>query len=218
MDFSTANQIWSHFARDCHDRSLVHHLSEGQKLLMFRRVVVSTALVSVLVAASFGTAHAATVPPGKWAPKFCTAIDDYQTTISAQSDDLTTTLASVTDLQTGRDQIVAFLGNMVAAANTAAGALKQAGAPSTPNGAKIAAKFVAGLKASATVFADGKANAAKLSTTSVAAFQKQGKQVGVDLTDASEQLSKSFDGIGKLDKGKQLEKAVKAAPECAFLI
>jgi hypothetical protein len=185
---------------------------------VLRRLFITICLVAALVGASLGTAHAATVPPGKWAPKFCTAIDEYQSTITAQSDAVDTALTSVTDLQSGRDQLVSYLGKMVVAAKTAARALERARSPSTPNGGKIAAKFVAGLRASSKLFADAEAKAEKLSTTDVQAFSTDGKKLGQDLSDAGDELSTSFSGIGKLDKGKQLEKAVKAAPECAFLL
>jgi hypothetical protein len=185
---------------------------------MFRRVLVSTFVIAGLVAASFGTAHAATVPASKWAPKFCTAIDDYQQEITAQGTAVDTALAGVTDLTAGRDELVSYLGKMVAAADTAAKAVQKAGTPSTPNGGKIAAKFVSGLKASSKLFASAKAKAGKLSTTDATAFAADGKQLGQDLTDAGNKLGDSFNGIGTLDKGQKLENAVKAAPACAFLL
>jgi hypothetical protein len=184
---------------------------------MSRRLLIITALVAGLVAASVGTAQAATVSPAKWAPKFCDAVTTYQTTISTQSDAMTSALEGTTDLNAARDQIESFLGKMVAAANTAARQVQRAGSPSSPNGAKIEARFVAGLKASSKLFAQAKAKAAQLPTTSATAFKTKGKQLGHDLSDAGEELSKSFSGIGKLDKGKKLEAAVKAAPECSSL-
>jgi hypothetical protein len=196
----------------------MQRLSEGQKILMFRRVFISTALVSALVAASMGTAHAATVPAAKWAPKFCTAIQQYQTTITSQSDAVGTALSSVTDLQTARDQLSTYLSSMVDAAKTAATAVQKAGSPSTTNGDKIAAKFVAGLQASSKLFAKAQTKAGKLSTTDAQAFAVDGKKLGSDLSSAGDELSKGFSGIGKLDKGKKLEAAVKAAPECSFLL
>jgi hypothetical protein len=183
----------------------------------FRRLIPVAALVVCLLVTGVGAADAATVAPAKWAPKFCNAIDQYQKTITGQADAMTTALADVTNLETGRAEIVGFLGKMVTAANTAARRVKKAGSPSTPNGAKISARFVSGLESSAKVFADAKAQAKKLPTTTPAAFQKKGKQLGQDLTAAGDKLTKSFGGIDKLDKGKQLEAAVKAAPECAFL-
>ena len=185
---------------------------------MLRRALLTTLVVGGLFAASFGTAAAATVSPSTWAPKFCTAVVQYQSTISQQSDSLSTALTDVTDLKTGRDQIVAYLGAMQDAATTAKQQLQKAGAPSSANGTKIAKTFVAGLGASAKLFANAKADAAKLSTTDASAFKTKGKQVGQALSDAGDQLSKRFSGIPKLDTGKKLETAVKAAPECAPLL
>jgi hypothetical protein len=104
------------------------------------------------------------------------------------------------------------------AATTAKQQVQQAGAPALPNGTKIAKTFVAGLAASATLFAKAKAQAAKLPTTSINQFKVKGKQVGQSLSDAAEALSQRFAGIKKLDTGKKLEAAVKAAPECAPLV
>ena len=39
------------------------------------------------------------VPPEQWAPKFCTAIQTYETTISAEGDAMTTALEGTTDLK-----------------------------------------------------------------------------------------------------------------------
>ena len=184
---------------------------------MIRRLCCTGALALGLLATSVPSAQAATVSPSKWAPKFCNAVVDYQTTISQETDSMDAALEQVTDLATARDQIVSFLGDMVTAANTAKRAIQAAGSPSSPNGDKIEAAFISGLGASAQVFAKGKASAAKLPTESVEAFKTKGKELGVDLTNAGEALSKSFSGIGKLDKGKKLTAAVKAAPECASL-
>ena len=65
--------------------------------------------------------------------------------------------------------------------------------------------------------AHAKAQAAKISIKGKAAFAKEGKQVGVDLQEAGDRIGKSFGGVDKLDTGKKLEVAIKAAPECAFL-
>ena len=185
--------------------------------MIIRRIPVVAFVVVGLVAAATTGASAATVSPSTWAPKFCTALEDYQTTISDKSEQMTTALEGVTDLSEGRAQIVSFLGEMVTAAKTAKRVIARAGDPSTPNGGKIEALFVKALDASAGIFADAKAQAAKISIKNKAAFAKEGKQVGVDLKDAGDRIGKSFGGVDKLDRGKKLETAIKATPECAFL-
>jgi hypothetical protein len=188
-----------------------------QEHSLLHRLAITLCVVVGLLGASVAPAQAASVAPDTWAPKFCTALAQWQTTISTQSEGLTTALEGVDDLETGRTQIAAYLGKMVVASKLAAKQLQRAGSPSTPNGAKIAAKFVAGLRIAAKEFASAKASAAKLPTATVAAFAKQGKKLSVKLSDAGQAVTKSFSGIAKLDKGKKLEGAVKAAPECAFL-
>jgi hypothetical protein len=185
--------------------------------VIIRRFSVVALVVVGLVAGATTCASAATVSPSTWAPRFCTALEDYQTTISDKSDQMTTALEGVTDLSEGRAQVVSFLSEMVTAAKAAKRAIARAGSPSTPNGGKIEALFVKALDASAGIFSDAKAQAAKISVKSKAAFAKEGKQVGVDLQDAGDRIGKSFGGVGKLDTGKKLETAIKATPECAFL-
>ena len=185
--------------------------------MIIRRLSVVALVVVGLVAGATTGASAATVSPSTWAPKFCTALEDYQTKISDASEQMTTALEGVTDLSEGRARIVSFLGEMVTAAKTAKRAIERAGLPSSPNGGKIEALFVKALDASSGIFSDAKAQAAKISIKSKAAFAKEGKQVGVDLQEAGDRIGKSFGGVDKLDTGKKLEVAIKAAPECAFL-
>jgi hypothetical protein len=190
-----------------------------------RRLLPTAFVVAALLGLSISSASAATVSPDVWAPKFCTAVTDWQATIQQKADSLTTALDSVDAnaqspqevLSTARDQISSFLGDMVDATKQAASEIKSAGNPSSPNGAKIEAVFVKGFQAIAKEFAKAQSSAKKLSTDSVTAFKTKGKQLGQALSDSSDTLSKGFSSIGKLDKGKKLEAAVKAAPECAAL-
>ena len=96
--------------------------------MIIRRIPVVAFVVVGLVAGATTGASAATVSPSTWAPKFCTALEDYQTTISDKSEQMTTALEGVTDLSEGRARIVSFLGEMVTAAKTA----KRVIAPQTP--------------------------------------------------------------------------------------
>ena len=97
-------------------------------------------------------------------------------------------------------------------------AIKRAGAPSSPNGAKISSRVREGFKASRKSFADAQAQAAKHLDHEHGRVQGQGRrQLGVDHQEHGDRISKNFGSLDKLDTGKKLEAAVKAAPECAFL-
>ncbi len=193
--------------------------------MIFRRTSLVALVVVGLVAGAASGASAATVSPSKWAPKFCTALDEWQTTISAKGDALTSALDGVDGtgqtpeaiLSSARDQIASFLGDMVDATDEATDAIKRAGTPSSPNGKKIAAVFVAGFKAVSKEFAKAQTSAKQLPTDSVTEFKAKGEALGQALSDSGSKLGEGFSAVDKLDKGKKLENAVKAAPACAFL-
>jgi hypothetical protein len=185
-------------------------------VIIRRLSIVAFVLVGLVAGATTG-ASAATVSPSTWAPKFCTAVIEYQTTLSTDGDALSTSLDTVTDLASGRDQIASYLADMASAAKTAKTEVKEAGVPSSPNGAKIVALFTGGLDASAKVFSNAQSEAKKLPTTSPTAFKTKGKQLSQSLSDAADELGKRFGDFPKLDKGKKLRTAVEAAPECSEL-
>jgi hypothetical protein len=184
---------------------------------MIRRLCCTGALVLGLLVASVPTAHAATVSPSEWAPAFCTALTDWQATIQEKGDAMSTELESVTDLSEGREQIAGFLGEMVDATDDATSAIKAAGRPSSPNGGKIAALFVKGFTSISKVFARAHDQAEKLPISSPQKFKVAGKKLGQALSDSSDALGAGFASVDELDKGKKLEAAVKAAPECAAI-
>ena len=96
---------------------------------------------------------------------------------------------------------------MVDATDDATSTIKDAGAPSTPNGAKIAAVFVSGFKAISKEFAKAQAKAEKLPTDSVDRVQDQGQ---ADSGPGAQRLgrtrsARASTAVDKLDKGKKLE-------------
>lgn len=185
---------------------------------MLRRSVVIACLVAGLVGASFGTAHAANVSPDKWAPKFCKALEKWQTTIKEETSAATDALSgSSGDLTAVRDEFVTFLGNDVVATQAAIKVIKKAGTPSSTNGAKISAKFVAGMQAASTVFSDAKTSAAALSTTDPDLFIDQATQIQDDLNAASDEITSAFSGVDRLDKDGELNGAILDAKACKFL-
>jgi hypothetical protein len=184
---------------------------------MIRRVTCISALVVALLAMSVPAASAASVSPDTWAPKFCSAMSDWQQTITDKGDAMSTELTGLTDLKEARSKIATFLDDMVTATDHATSAIKKAGSPSSPNGDKISAVFVKGFQQISKLFAKAEKQAEKLPTSSAAAFKAKGKALGQAISGSSDELSKNFASVGKLDKGKKLSTAVQNAPECAFL-
>jgi hypothetical protein len=186
--------------------------------VIVRRVSVTAVIVMGLVAGALSsTASAATVPPSEFAPEFCSALAKYQDTLESGSDQLQSSLEGVTNLKKARAKIVAFLGRMSGAAKQAKSDVQDAGEPSSAGGSEIAAKFVTALDDSSTLFAKAKAQAAKVSTSSAAAFQKQGAKVATDLGKAATRLSATFDDLATLDANGELVGAFQAEPSCSNL-
>jgi hypothetical protein len=180
-------------------------------------VFVAAVLTVGLVGVAAPGASAATVSPSEWAPKFCTALTDYQSTLTSGSDDLTSSLAGTTNLKKARAKLVSFLGKMSDAAKTAKKDVQAAGEPSSANGDEIAGTFVSALGQSSTIFNKAKAQAAKVSTSNPAAFQKQGIKVGTDLSKAATTLADTFTGIQTLDSDGELGAALQADSSCSEL-
>jgi hypothetical protein len=184
---------------------------------MIRRLCITGALVAALFATTFSTAHAATVSPSKWAPKFCNALEDWQTTIKDKGNEVQTSLSNATDLTAARDQLVGFLGDMESATQDAINAMKKAGTPKSTNGGKITGIFVKALQTAKADFATAKESASKLSTTDPTAFSTDGVQIGTDLQKAGDEIGNSFTGVDNLDKGQVLSSALQKAKACGFL-
>lgn len=186
---------------------------------MLRRLFVIPCLIVGLIALAAPTAGAATVSPDAWAPKFCKALQRWQTTLADESKAATSALGNVSggDLTAVRDEFVTFLGNDVAATQLAIRTIKKAGTPSSANGRKIVAKFIAGFQAASTVFSKAKTDAAALSTTDATAFVSSATQIESDLSNAGDTITTSFSGVGKLDKKNELSKAIQDAKACKFL-
>jgi hypothetical protein len=184
---------------------------------MLRRVIAVGALVFGLSVGAAIPAGASSVSPQKWAPKFCTIVSDWQSTISSKAGDLTSAVSSVTDLETARNEIESFLLDMVNTTDDAITAIKAAGTPSSANGGKIVQRVISGFKDAKRAFDRAKTKASLLSTSDPSAFRSEGQQIGDDLTAAGDKIGSKLDGIKKLDKDHKLEAAVKKSKACSVL-
>jgi hypothetical protein len=181
--------------------------------LTFTAAVVVT--VSLLIS---GSASARTVSPGQWAPKFCTALSTWEAAVKTDGASAQDALSGqATDLTSAKAELVNFLDKTVSDTDAAVSAIKQAGAPSSTNGKKIADTFVKGLQAAGKLFASSKTEVDNLSTTDLAGFKTTVSDVSSSLTKGGNGIGKSFSGVSKLDKGGKLSLALKKEPTCAFL-
>jgi hypothetical protein len=112
---------------------------------------------------------------------------------------------------------VSFLGNDVAATQTAIKTIKKAGAPSSANGSKIQTKVLGSFQSASDVFAQAKKDASALSTTDAAAFTASASKIEANLNGAGDTFNTNFSAVEKLDKDNELEQALGRAKACKFL-
>ena len=95
--------------------------------------------------------------------------------------------------------------------------LQKAGAPDTPNGTKIAARFVSGLQSAQKFFASAASKARTLSTTNLSKFESTTKGITSSLNKGGDAVTASFNQVASLDTGGKLSVVLQAEPACAFL-
>ncbi len=186
--------------------------------MLFRRLFVTIGVVVVLVVVPLASAHAAT-SPNTWAPKFCQALQQWQTTLTSESKTANTTLgkAAAGDLTGIRNEFVRFLGKDVAATQTAIRSIKKVGAPSSANGSKIQRKVIASFQSASDVFAEAKTSASNLSTTDATSFVTDATKIQQDLNGASDAFQTNFSTVQKLDSKGEIGQAITSAKACKFL-
>ena len=184
-----------------------------------RRATALVAFVVVLATVALAApAGAATVSPGSWAPKFCTALSTWKDALTTGADNTESTLSGgITNLSQAKSEVVSFLGRSVKQTDTAVSSLKKAGVPSTTNGKKIASTFVNGLQSASDLFASAKKKAQNIPTSNPAKFKASAQSVTTALNNGSKKVSDSFSDVSKLDKKGELSTALQAEPSCAFL-
>jgi hypothetical protein len=183
-----------------------------------RRLVVATVIAVLVLAVVATPASAKTVTPEEWAPKFCSALSNWQDKLTTDGDAAEAALSGkVSNLKQAKSQLVSFLGKSVTNTKNAVSAIQNAGTPNSENGDKIEAAFVSGLQSAAALFQSAKAKAQTASTKNLASFEKVTTQVTSALNKGGDAIDKSFSKIETLDTNGTLGAAIEADPSCAFL-
>ncbi len=185
---------------------------------MCRKLVMVACLSVAMVLTSVVPASAASVAPSTWAPKFCSTLDSFQQKLQSDGSAADKALSGqATDLKAAKAQLVAFLNKAVTNTKRAVQQLQKAGTPKTPNGAKIAAKFVSALQSAQSLFASAATTAASLSTTKLSKFESTSQRITAALNRGGTAIDKSFTDVKALDTSGVLTQTLQNAPACAFL-
>lgn len=182
-----------------------------------RAIAITTMAVVPVIGMSAVPAGAKTVSPQQWATKFCTALADWEDTITDSSSDVQAALAGTSDLATGKTTLVDFLNEAIDATDSAIQDIKAAGTPRTANGAKISAALAGALEDAKTVFEDAEADAEDLPTDNAAAFSAQASAIGTRISASGAKIDSGFSEVDALDKGGKLGDVVTKTRACKFL-
>jgi len=186
---------------------------------MIRRLLCISALALAVLATSVPAAGAATVSPDKWAPKFCTAFQKWQKTITDESAKATASIDGIAsgDLASVKDEFVTFLGKDIDATKAVIASIKKAGAPDVSKGTAIQSQILKSFQAAQDIFTQAKTDAANLSTTDPTSFVSDATQIQTHLGDASTKFGTEFDKAQALDKDNKVGSSLEKAKACSFL-
>jgi hypothetical protein len=137
------------------------------------------------------------VPPSEWAASVCGALATWQTTLEQGARDLTRDVLQAQDPEQSKEQIGAFLDEVIAETDTVIGAVDEAGAPAVDQGEQVAADFKAGLEQIRSAFAGAGEQIEEAPTDDPAAFQQQLGAIGQQLQTQGQSIG---DTLGRIDE------------------
>jgi hypothetical protein len=157
-----------------------------------------------------GTDGGETVSATEYATGTCSAIAGWIDDIQALNTDLQTNLDPAAGLDSLKETMVGFLGDVTDATDAVIDEVEAAGVPDVDGGQAAADTVLAALRDSRDVFVDARDRVQGLSTADPAAFAAELETLGTD-------IQTSMSGIGdELDQfdASELEEASQDVPEC----
>jgi hypothetical protein len=180
--------------------------------------IVATALIvcAGVITVAAPIAEAKTVSKGEWAKGFCSALKDWQATVSKAhglvDDVVTNGVTSSSAAKASQKQIVSALKAAGKGSEAASKDLKAVGAPDVTGGAKISTAISTAIGNVAKIFTVAQVAVAKASTVP-AKFQAKLKTISAKV---DKDYSNEFADIQGLDQGSELDTALNAEPTCSF--
>ena len=184
-----------------------------------RRLIATSVTALVLSLVFTSSASAATISPDRWAPKFCGVVSDWQSSLRNRLQTFETSVRSEPkSVSAAKAVFVKFLDAVLTDTNHAVAALDRTGSPNAPNGKKIEALFVDGLRSAASLFKSAKSEIQHAQIKSLRQLGSLGKTVGAKITKGAAAITKSSAKAEKLDTSGKLAAALGHEPKCASAI
>jgi predicted lipid-binding transport protein (Tim44 family) len=173
-----------------------------------RRILVPALVTGLLAGGSGGCAGA--VAPRRWASAVCTALRPWRAEIASLTARTQEQMTAATTPAQTKQNLVALLAGVQDASETAWAKVAAAGTPDVDNGARIAARFVASLRAARDAYAHARTAVEGLDTTDPAAFYAAVVAAFGRLSEEYAQSSLDTTDLGSAP----LQRAFAEAPDC----
>jgi hypothetical protein len=180
------------------------------------RLPILSLLAAVALAAGCGGGEDTQegIPPADWAQSVCGAFEDWQTSLQEQSQGLTSEVLEAKNPQAAKQQISAFLGDVIVETETMIGEVSAAGQPAVEEGGAIAEDFNDGLERMRSAFKDAASDVESVPTDDPQAFQQQLTQIGEDLQTQGQAIGDTLGEIDEKYDAEELSRAFEDTPQC----
>jgi hypothetical protein len=154
------------------------------------------------------------IPPADWAQSVCGALSDWQTSLQDQSQGLTSEVLEARSPQAAKEQISAFLDEVIAETETMIGIVRATGQPAVDEGGQIVEDFNNGLERMRSAFEDAATQVESVPTDDPQAFQEELTEIGEDLQTQGQAIGDTLSKIDEKYEAEELSQAFEDTPEC----
>jgi hypothetical protein len=154
------------------------------------------------------------IPPAAWAQSVCGALSDWQASLQEQSQGLTSEVLEAKNPQAAKQQISAFLDEVIAETETMIGTVSAVGQPAVDEGGQIVEDFSNGLERMRSAFEEAATQVQSVPTDDPQAFQEQLTRIGEDLQTQGQAIGDTLGEIDEKYDAEELRQAFEDTPEC----
>jgi len=154
------------------------------------------------------------IPPADWAQSVCGALADWQTSLQEQSQGLTSQVLEAKNPQAAKQQISAFLDQVIVETETMISTVGAAGQPAVDEGDQIVEDFNNGLVRMRRAFEDAATQVQSVPTDDPQAFQQELTQIGEGLQTQGQAIGDTLGEIDDKYDAEELSRAFEDTPQC----
>jgi uncharacterized protein YoxC len=167
----------------------------------------------LVVAASLGSCGGGhSVATSSYVQTVCGALTSWGTAVQGEETKLSSNIASITSLQTGKETMSRYLDSILSDTNTMIDKVKAAGTPDVQNGSAASSELLNALTKLRDALESSRRQAASMSTSSPQAFQADAQRIASGIESSFSRVGSSLSSSNV--KSPQLEQAFDSDPAC----